>query len=341
MKNSGPANLERSIVLAGNEWVLVKKALDEVRQALRDTFGDFTQLPVDPTDSAFLPATLIDHIATADLGAVHKLVVVDPAEGLEDGVSNKLIAWAPNLPAWVTLVLRFRDAKAGAAFARRAQKTTRWRVYDCGRPRSRRQPALVGWVRRLAQSNGKQIAARAAELLVETSGLSLTTLDNEIEKLCLFVGSRKRISTEDVGRVAAGGAAATAFELADAVAQRNPVTAMKSARRLADSGARVEMVIPLLAKSVRRMWHLKRSRGRTEFTGAARKDFGKCPKGVMQHIARMAKKWKTIELMYALNALLDADYAAKTSRAGHEVILETLVPSLLRRAGTPTAGRRG
>jgi len=340
MTNSAATTPDRSIVLAGSEWVLVKKALDEVRDAARDAFGDYVYLPFDPKDPAFAPAMLLDEIASPSLDAVHKLVVVEAAEGLAEDLRDELITRGRKLPRWVTLVLRFRDARAGAAFVRRAGKGSHWKVRDCSESRYPKQPALVKWVRDRANARDKQIQARGAQLVVETCAPSLTALDNEVEKLCLFVGDRKRISVDDVAQVVAGGVGVSVFALADAVTERRAADAIRAARDLTVSGAPIEMVIPVLAKAIRRMWHLKRSRGGTEFEGAAKKDFGRCPTGIKQRIAATGKKWKTIELMYALETLLDADYARKTSHATPEVILETLVPCLLTRVGPQARGRR-
>jgi DNA polymerase III subunit delta len=67
----------------------------------------------------------------------------------------------------------------------------------------------------------KEISDEAVAELVSRVGPHPRQLDNEIEKLCLFVGDRNRIETEDVNAVCVRNKTARAFALGDALGDRD------------------------------------------------------------------------------------------------------------------------
>ena len=67
----------------------------------------------------------------------------------------------------------------------------------------------------------KEISEEALAELVNRAGLNARQLDNELEKLCLFAGDRKRIDLPDVSAICARNKTARAFALGDALGDRD------------------------------------------------------------------------------------------------------------------------
>jgi DNA polymerase-3 subunit delta len=68
---------------------------------------------------------------------------------------------------------------------------------------------------------GKDIAEAAVGELVNRAGANARQLENEVEKLCLFVGERPRIELADVAAVCCRNKTAKAFALGDALGDRD------------------------------------------------------------------------------------------------------------------------
>ena len=68
---------------------------------------------------------------------------------------------------------------------------------------------------------GKDIADAAMGELVARAGFGARQLENEIEKLCLFVGDRKKIGLDDVTAICSRNKTAKAFALGDALGDRD------------------------------------------------------------------------------------------------------------------------
>jgi DNA polymerase-3 subunit delta len=75
--------------------------------------------------------------------------------------------------------------------------------------------------RRLLQGRQKQVSEEALALLATCTGPNLQQVQNEAEKLALYVGERREVAVEDVRAVAARSKQARSFALADALGDRH------------------------------------------------------------------------------------------------------------------------
>ena len=77
------------------------------------------------------------------------------------------------------------------------------------------------WAQKAIQARGKQIDEAALAELITRVGPHPRQLDNEIEKLSLFVGERKEITKTDVNAICIRNKMSRAFALGDALGNRN------------------------------------------------------------------------------------------------------------------------
>jgi DNA polymerase-3 subunit delta len=92
------------------------------------------------------------------------------------------------------------------------------------------------WIRQRAQRHGKSIDAEATQLLIDCIGNDLVALDNEIQKLAIFVGDQSAIKKQDVQDVVGELRAHTAFELCDAVGFQDVPKALALLSLLLEAG---------------------------------------------------------------------------------------------------------
>lgn len=77
------------------------------------------------------------------------------------------------------------------------------------------------WAHQAIQARGKQIPDGALAELITRVGPHARQLDNEVEKLCLYVGDRIQINEADVEAICTRNKTARAFALGDALGDRN------------------------------------------------------------------------------------------------------------------------
>ena len=77
------------------------------------------------------------------------------------------------------------------------------------------------WARKAIRARKKEISEEGLSELINRAGATTRQLDNEIEKLALYVGDRAEINLEDVQTICTRNKTARAFALADALGDRD------------------------------------------------------------------------------------------------------------------------
>jgi DNA polymerase-3 subunit delta len=208
----------------------------------------------------------------------------------------------------------------------------------------------------LVQSLGRQRELRfdeeALDLFVLLTGGDTRTINNELEKLDLFLGEKeRRVSLENVRTLVPISRGGVIFELGNALAARDLDHALSLVRRLLDQGESaigilLVAIIPtvrnlLLAKDLMQRHRLPRPSAPFSFISS----LNRLPAEVTAHLPRkkdgsingytlgiaamQAHRFETERLVAGLEACLTANLQIVTSQLDHELILNQVVVKLL------------
>jgi len=208
----------------------------------------------------------------------------------------------------------------------------------------------------LVQSLGKKrqlrFAGEALDLFVLLTGGDTRTINNELEKLDLFLGPAERqVTLEEVRTLVPISRTGVVFELGNALAARRLERALALVRRLLDQGEKaigilLVAVIPtvrnlLLAKDLMRRHNLPRPSAPFSFIST----LNRLPAAATAHLPRkkdgsingyalgiaamQAHGFEVEQLIAGLEACLRANLQIVTSQLDHELILNQVVVKLL------------
>lgn len=107
---------------------------------------------------------------------------------------------------------------------------------------------LPEWVMSWVGDRGYQIAPKAVQILVDHIGNDLNRIQNELEKLIVNLGDRKKITEDDIERYIGISKEYNAFEFQDAVAQLNFSKAIKMIQFFESNSkaAPIQLILPTL-----------------------------------------------------------------------------------------------
>ncbi|MFW6188817.1 MAG: DNA polymerase III subunit delta [Planctomycetota bacterium] len=254
-----------------------------------------------------------------------RLVVLEAADEFVNKHSDPLTKYLerPSRTGTLVLCLKSLDGRTRAAKA----IDSAGMVVDCSKLRWK---DARGWLRSAARERGKSLTREAVYNLVEAVGPNLLALENELEKLALYVGERETITEEDVGEMAAEARSRSVFDLGQAVAAGDTAEALRLCEELLLRGERVVMIIGVLARQVRRYWQMKRllrdDASQNEIARATGMP-GFAVRNVRKDVENRPEAW----FPRRLRMLSEADYESKTKspRAREEQLwLETLLARL-------------
>jgi DNA polymerase-3 subunit delta len=244
------------------------------------------------------------------------------------------------------------DVDKRRSFYRSLVKRAELEVFD------RLDSSRSGWeegateiVRSRAQKRKLQFDDGALDLFVLLTGGDMRQIDNELDKIDIFLGKDRAVHVDLVRELVPLSRAGVIFELSNALATRDLELALTLVRRLLDQGESaigilLVAILPairnlLLAKDLMERHRLARPHAPFQFISAInrlpaeatehlpRKKDGSINAYALGIAAQHAHWFETKQLIEGMQACLDANLKLVTTQLDHELILTEVVVKLL------------
>ena len=252
----------------------------------------------------------------------------------------------------VTLLLSATETDKRRSFYKTLTKRAEVQVID------RLDASRAGWeeeateiVRRRAKGRGLRFEEDALDLFVLLTGGDTRQIENELEKLDLYVGDKRAVSIEQVRELVPLSRSGVIFELSNALAACDLERALMLVKRLLDQGETaigilLVAILPtirnlLLAKDLLERHRIPRPQAPFSFISA----LNRLPAEATEHLprkkdgsingyslgiaAQQAHRFQTKKLIAGLDACLEANLRLVSSQLDHELILTEIVVKLL------------
>jgi DNA polymerase-3 subunit delta len=206
-------------------------------------------------------------------------------------------------------------------------------------------------VRGRARSRKLQFEEEALDLFVLLTGGDTRQIENELEKIDVYLGRERQVRTQDVRELVPLSRAGVIFELGNALAACDLERALMLVKRLLDQGESaigilLVAILPtirnlLLAKDLMERHRIPKPHAPFTFISA----LNRLPAEATEHLprkkdgsingfalgiaAQQAHRFKTEKLIAGLEACLEANLRLVSSQLDHELILTEIVVKLL------------
>ncbi|CAN5624657.1 DNA polymerase III subunit delta [soil metagenome] len=271
------------------------------------------------------------------------------AQGALEELGDALEA---GLPDGVTFLLSASEVDKRRSFYKALSKRAELQVIDkLDASRSGWEEEATEIVRGRAKGRGLQFQEEALDLFVLLTGGDSRQIENELEKLDLYLGEERRVTAEQVRTLVPLSRAGVIFELGNALAACDLDRALRLVRGLLDQGESaigilLVAILPtvrnlLLAKDLMERHRLARPSAPFTFISAV----NRLPPSATEHLPRKkdgtlnayalgiaamsAHRFQTGQLVAGLEACLQANVQLVSSQLDHELILTEIVVKLL------------
>jgi DNA polymerase-3 subunit delta len=190
---------------------------------------------------------------------------------------------------------------------------------------------VPAWIADRVKSQGRQTNAEACRLIQAYVGNSLRSLQNELDKLYVFIGDRKTFTAEDVAAVVGATKGYTVFELQNAIGRRDAKEAIRILERMLENGQSPTMIIVMLTRFFTQLWKLTDVRARRMPEQDISREIGVPPYFVKQYL-EFRTNFDVVQIEQCFKALLEADTTLKSTSRDPRLVLDLLVVSLLQEA---------
>ena len=191
----------------------------------------------------------------------------------------------------------------------------------------------VRWIGEYCATREVKIDPDAGRELVDALGGDMMMISNELEKLILYVGDKKRITLGDVETMVLAAKQRSLYELTDAISARDSVRALQILDAILSAGEGEEAAIGhlyMLAKTFRQMLViLERNVRDQRMLWAALWQGFRVPPFAADDIIRQARRYKSKrELTRGIRLIAKADLALRSNPVSKRMVLEKLVMDL-------------
>jgi DNA polymerase-3 subunit delta len=267
---------------------------------------------------------------TLPMLAERRLVAVRRVEEFKAPARERLLEYlASPSPATILLLsagplsLRGNAGRKDEALLKAADKAGV--VVEFPRPKPAQLPHLV---EDMVRARGKGITSEAVSLLLDLTSSETLGLSQEVEKVCLYVGDKERISKDDVLAAAADIKEASVFEFTDAIGSRDVKTALRALRRMREQGQELLMILGMLLRHFRILWQVQERREAGESAPAIASQLKLNEWVLKKNYFPQAAKFPSADMGRVMRLLADLDIKLKSTRADRELLFERAVIAL-------------
>ncbi len=191
----------------------------------------------------------------------------------------------------------------------------------------------VKWLNETAAQQATKIEPDASRELVDSLGGDMMMISNELEKLLLYVGEKKRITLGDVETMVLAAKQRTLYELTEALSTHNRGRALEILDAMLTTGDGDDAAIGhlyMLARTFRQMLVILENNVRdTRALYQVLWQGFRIPPFAAEDVIRQSRRYKSRrELTRAIRLIARADAALRTNPVSKRMVLENLVLEL-------------
>jgi DNA polymerase III subunit delta len=265
-------------------------------------------------------SNVINAASTPPVISLLRVVILTSAEKLSAQSLNRLEAFLPKIPDYSVLAMTaIKIDKRIKLFKNLAAQDKVHTFYFDLFSSSEAADLVV----KFAAARAKRMSTYVANAVVETFGTDPYRLENEVEKLALYVGEKPEIEKSDLAFASGFNKIETAYDLPNLIFAGKPEQALELARTALASGI----------SEIQLLWILKNHLIRLNGAHAIGNPRGmmselRMPFGAAQELLRISKNISQDDIAKGLTFIFRAEYALKSARFPTEVIIELLISTL-------------
>ncbi len=318
-------------LLYGSESLLLEEAVRRViDSALPEEARAFNLEFLSGADSDI--REILARASAFPMSAARRTVVVRDVDRLGEKALELLVHYLEQPSP--TTVLLLTGTKPD--FRRKAFATLRKRgaAYAFEELRDYQVP---GWIEQRVAKRGGSIEGDAARLLATYVGSSLRDIDNELDKLFLYIGDRAAITRDDVAAVVGISREYNVFELQNAIGRRDARRAVEILERMLEANEPVPLILSSLVNYFAKLW-LIGDQTRRGVKPAEIASLARIPFFYLKEYLQTLERFTPEEIEGSFHKIAVADQQSKTTGADVKSILHRLCISILM-PGTPDPDR--
>ncbi len=187
---------------------------------------------------------------------------------------------------------------------------------------------IIGWIGKRVREQGRVIDNDAVSLLAEYLNPSLREIQNELDKLYIFIGDRSSITAEDVAAVVGVSKDFNVFALQKAIGKQDLARSMEILQHMIEFGESPTMIIVMLTRYFLALMKISDLQAAGKSTQEQAREAGVHPFFLREYHEALGY-FGDIKTQDAIRGLVIADERLKTSSSDSLEVMQLFLVELL------------
>lgn len=187
---------------------------------------------------------------------------------------------------------------------------------------------LIYWLIEMVNKNGRQLSRENAQLLIEITGENRSLLEDQLDKIFVYLGNEKVIDYTTIRALSASLKENTIFDLQDALGRKDKEKSVKILYNLLEKGSEPVFIIAMLTKYFTGLSRVNEMKEKILDDVAAR-IVGTHP-FYYKNYKTARSKFSDKDLFRSLNAILNTDILLKTTSFDPKSLFTVLITDILK-----------
>jgi len=307
----------------GNDYYSIDTMIRELESAISPFIGsDFDKETIYGDDKVNL-SQVLSMASSFPFGSEKKFILFKEFDKVRD--INSLVDYARNPPLFTTIVFIYNGELQNPEKEPYKSLIKQKFIFEA---KELKGENLIEWLIDIARKNGRQLSRDNAQLLTEISGGNRSMLEDQLDKIFIYLGTEKVIDYATIEALSASLKENTIFELQDALGRKDKAKSVKILYNLLDKGAEPTFIIAMLTKYLSGLSRVNEMKGKIPDDVAAR-IVGTHPFYYKNYKAAK-EKFSDRDLFRSVNALLNADILLKTTSFDPKSLFTVLIADILK-----------
>jgi DNA polymerase-3 subunit delta len=263
--------------------------------------------------------SVINAVSTSPVLSPLRVIILADVDKVAASGQTMLESFLSKIPEYSVLAMTAPKLdKRSKLFKRLSEEKDHTKLYDDYKP-----DEIVGIVAKFAADRGKKIMPDVAEMIIDTFGNDAYRLENEVEKLALYIGDKSVVEKKDLAFATGFTKVEAAWDLPDLIFRGKPKEALELARRAIASGI---SEIQLLYTIKNHLAGVNAARSHSDIKSMMSEM--RMPYFRAKELFSRSRIIDQQTILQGLTLVFRAEYSLKSARFRSEAIIELLIASL-------------
>jgi len=179
-----------------------------------------------------------------------------------------------------------------------------------------------------AEEKNKTLSEENAQVMVDIVGENRSMLEDQLEKICIFLNQKKEITIETIQQVSSELKQFNIFDLQNALGVKDKAKALLVTNNLLDNGAEPTFIITMLTRYFTGLSKITELKSKNIPASEAARVVGTHPYFYPGYV-RARTLFSDKKLVEVFRSLLKADVSVKTTSSDNKTVITLLIAEIL------------